>query len=170
MINTKQLKALLGLQKLQKGELTMECLTSGYIYVATGHYAVRIRTAMDIPLDAGIPLDRLDPRVDLISMTLKTQQSESEQPQLLIADTYFVQVKPLRYTKDALERIFRIKERDEPADYDADILYAISKIAKAYTNSHYFHIQQNGAEPGVIDITDDVQVIIAPVRIPKVDK
>ena len=164
MITTKQLKALAGLQKLVKRPLTIDLFQSGHIYITTPQYSVRIKTSAHIPVDTAIPLTEVQKLGELLSIEPSTEGN------IIINGVYKTPHIEPRYKEYNYPRIFDQERLDIPSNYDAEIPYVISKIAKVYCESKYFHIQQNGEHPGVIDLTDEVRIIVAPVRVPEVAK
>ena len=164
MITTKQLKALAGLQKLIKQPLTIDLFQSGHIYITSPHFSVRIKTSAHIPLDTAIPLDNVQKLGELLSIEPSTEGN------ITINDRYRTAHVEPRYKERIYPRLFDPGRTDLTADYDAEILHVISKLSKEYRGTKYFHIQQNGEHPGVIDLTDDVRIIVAPVRIPPAAK
>ena len=161
MITTKQLKALSGLQKLIKQPLTVDLFQSGHIYITAHHFSVRIKTSAHIPIDAAIPLSEVQIVDELLSIEPSTEGN------ITINDRYRTAHVEPRYKECNYPRLFDQKQMNIPSNYDAEILHVISKISKEYRGTKYFHIQQNGENPGVIDLTDDVRIIVAPVRVPE---
>ena len=163
MITKPQLKALAGLQKLVKQLLTIDLFQSGHIYITSLHFSVRIKTEAHIPIDTSIPLDVVQKLGELLSIDVV-------EGSIMINGVYRTPHVEPRYKERDYPRLFDPGRTDLTADYDAEILYVISKIAKVYRGNKYFHIQQNGEHPGVIDLTNEVRIIVAPVRVPPAAK
>lgn len=147
-----------------KQPLTVDLFQSGHIYITSPHFSVRIKTEAHIPMDTAIPLAEVQILGELLSI------EPWETKGVLINGVYRTAYIEPRYKERNYPRLFDPGRTDLTADYDAEILYVISKIAKVYRGDKYFHIQQNGEHPGVIDLTDDMRIIVAPVRIPPAAK
>jgi len=112
---------------------------------------------MNIPVDCQIPLEEVRPLGELSSLRL-------EKDMLIVNEKLTVAYKEPRYRETSM-RVFNVQAREKCSDYDPNLIYLIGKINSAFTASKFFHIKQHGDQAGVVDLTDDVRIVIMPVKL-----
>lgn len=156
MLDKQQLTALSGM-KIADNNLFLTFYKSGYICVYTGVIAFRMKCAMDISVDCQIPLGEVKQLGELVSLRL-------EKDMLIVNEKLTVAYKEPWYRENSM-RVFDVQAEEKCSDYNPDLIHLIGKISSAFTERKFFHIKQHGDQAGVVDLTDDVRIVIMPVKL-----